>query len=164
MKSKTPFLAVLALSLGVVQPVSAAEIACPDLSAAVQVAPCPSEEELRYTYNGYCGEDARMYAKGKDVDTCVRYENYRQLKNIALWEAGGGEFQSYVSCDLEPAVVKAAKATKIIVGTAAKLTRVTCDYGSDIVFVHRTHAACKVGGKVHKLGECSGDSCKVECE
>ena len=164
MKLNIPFLPVLSLSVGIVGPAFAAEIACPDLSAAVQVAPCPSEEELRYIYNGYCGEDARMYAKGKDVDTCVRYENYRQLKNIALWEAGRGEFQAYVSCDLDPAAVKAAKPVKIVVGTANKLTRVACEYGDNITFVHRMRAACKVGGPAHGMGECSGVACKAECE
>lgn len=164
MKSNAILVAVCVASFGLVTPAPAAEVACPDLAAAVQVAPCPSEEELQYTYNGYCGDDARMYAKGKDVDTCVSYENYRAMKNIALWEAAGGEFQAYVSCDVEPAAVKAAKPLKIVVGTANKLTRVACDYGDDIVFVHRSHAACKVGGKVRGPGECSGAACKADCE
>lgn len=155
---------VLALCCGTAPAAFAAEIACPDLSAAVQVAPCPSEEELQHTYNGYCSDDARMYAKGKDMDTCVSYENYRAMKNIALWEAAGGEFQAYVSCDLAPATVKAARATKIMVGTANKLTRIACEYGDNITFVHRTRAACKVGGPAHGMGECSGAACKVECE
>ena len=100
-----------ALALGIVlHPLaSAAEISCPDLGKAVQVAPCPSEEELRYTFNGFCSDNSRLYAK--DMDTCVSYQNYRQVKNIALWEAAGGEFQAYLSCDLAPAAIQAAKRT-----------------------------------------------------
>jgi hypothetical protein len=138
--------------------VAAAELACPDLAAAVQVAPCPSEEELRYTFSGFCGDNARMYAK--DTDTCVSYENYRKAKNIALWESANGEFQAYLSCDLSLAAVRTAKAQRIIVGKAGKLTRVACEYGQGIVFAHRTHAACKVEGD----GGCSGPACKASCD
>lgn len=149
---------VAACAATVLVPAFAGEIACPDLSAAVQVAPCPGEEELRYTFNGFCGENARMFAK--DTDTCVSYENYRKVKNIALWEAGGGEFQSYVSCELAPAAVKAAKAQRIGVGKAGKLTRIACEYGEGIVFAHRTRAACKVEGD----GACQGANCKANCD
>ena len=149
-----------ALALGIVlHPLaSAAEISCPDLGKAVQVAPCPSEEELRYTFNGFCSDNSRLYAK--DMDTCVSYQNYRQVKNIALWEAAGGEFQAYLSCDLAPAAIQAAKARGIAVSKVAKLTRVACDYGDGIVFVHRTHAACKVEGD----GACAGAACKADCK
>lgn len=164
MKSNSIRSIILALCCGTAPAAFAAEIACPDLATAAQVAPCPSEEELQVTFHGYCGDDSRMYAKGKDMDTCVSYENYRALKNIALWEAAGGEFQAYVSCDLAPAKVKAAKASKVTVGTAGKLTRIACDYGEGIVFAHRTRATCKVGGKIHPLGECAGESCKADCE
>lgn len=136
----------------------AGEVACPTLSTAVQVEPCPSEEELRYTFNGFCGDNARLYAK--DMDTCVSYENYREVKNIALWEAGGGEFQSYVSCGLDPVAVKAAKARRIVVGKAGKLTRVACEYAQGIVFAHRTRSACKVVGD----DICPDGNCRASCD
>lgn len=149
---------VAVLATVVLTPAFAAEVACPDLSAAIQVEPCPSEEELRYTFNGFCGDNARMYAK--DTDTCDSYETYRKVKNIALWESAGGEFQAYVSCDLDPAAVKAAKPQSIGVGKAGKLTRVACEYGRGIVFAYRTRAACKVVGD----GTCPGANCKASCD
>lgn len=136
----------------------AGAVSCPDLAQVVQVAPCPSEEELQYTFTGFCSDNARLYAK--DMDTCTSYQNYRQVKNIALWEAAGGEFQAYLSCDLAPAAIQAAKARGIAVSKVAKLTRVARDYGDGIVFVHRTHAACKVEGD----GACAGAACKADCK
>lgn len=47
----------------------AAAVACPDLATAVQVGACPAEEELKYTFTGYCSDDARAY-KG-DTDVCT---------------------------------------------------------------------------------------------
>lgn len=156
MKSR---LIVLALGCAAVFPALAGEIACPDLATAVQVATCPSEEELKYTYTGYCSDNARMY--GKDKDTCATYENYRKLKNVALWESADGAFHAYLSCDLAPAAIKAAKPKRVGVGPAGKLTRVACDYGDDIVFAYRTRAACKPAGD----GACAeGKPCKASCD
>ena len=84
----------LTLSLGAALPALAETIVCPDPAKAVQVATCPSEEELKYTYNGFCGDDRRLYAK--DIDTCASYENYRKEKNLALWESADGVFQAYL--------------------------------------------------------------------
>lgn len=148
------------LAAGIVFPAlaSAGEVSCPDLAKAVQVAPCPSEEELQYTFNGFCSDNSRLYAK--DMDTCVSYQNYRKVKNIALWEAAGGEFQAYLSCDLASATIQAARARGITTSKVARLTRVACDYGEGIVFVHRTHAACKVEGG----SECVGAACMADCK
>jgi hypothetical protein len=74
------FLAALSLSAG------AAQYACPDLSAAKQVNACPTEEELKHTYTGFCSDNAKAYAK--ETDTCPRYEDYRAMKNTALWNRG----------------------------------------------------------------------------
>jgi hypothetical protein len=156
MKSR---LIVLALGCVAAFPVLAGEIACPDLATAVQVATCPSEEELKYTYTGYCADNARLY--GKDKDTCATYENYRKLKNVAMWESADGAFHAYLSCDLAPAAIKAAKPRRVEVGKAGKLTRVACDYGDDIVFAHRTRAACKPAGD----GACvAGKPCQANCD
>ncbi len=137
----------IAAFVAALPPAFAGEVACPDLSAAVQVMPCPSEEELQYTFKGYCSDNARMFAKGEEMDHCVSYENYRKVKNIALWEAGGGAFQGYVSCGLDPAAVRAAKVQGITVGKAGKVTRIACDYGQGIVFAHRTRGECKAAGE-----------------
>jgi hypothetical protein len=156
MKSR---LIVLALGCVAVLPAVAGELACPDLAAAVQVATCPSDEELKYTFTGYCSDNERMY--GKSDATCTSFENYRKLKNVALWESADGEFQAYVSCDLAPAAIKAAKPVRVAVGKAGKLTRVACDYGGGIAFAHRSRATCKVEGD----GSCSaGKPCKASCD
>lgn len=157
MKSR---LLVLALGCGAMLPANAGNIACPDLSVAVQVATCPSEEELRYTYTGYCADDARMY--GKDKEACESFENYRKMKNVVLWESADGEFHAYLSCDLSPAAIKSAKAQRIGIGKAGKLTRVACDYTQGITFAHRTHAQCKTLDE----GSCAADpaACKAACD
>jgi hypothetical protein len=156
MKSR---LIVLVLGCAAVFPAFAGEIACPDLASAVQVATCPSEEELKYTYTGYCSDNARLY--GKDKETCATYENYRKLKNVVLWESADGAFHAYLSCNLAPAAIKAAKPRRVEVGKAGQLTRVACDYGDDIVFAHRTRAACKPAGD----GACvEGKPCKAGCD
>ena len=64
----------LTLALGITGSARAETIACPDPAKAMQVAACPSEEELKYTYTGFCSDDRRLYAR--DIDTCSSYENY----------------------------------------------------------------------------------------
>ncbi|HAF56158.1 MAG TPA: hypothetical protein DCL01_13325, partial [Thauera sp.] len=41
-------------------PARADTLSCPALSAAVQVAPCPTDAELQYTFMGFCGDNARL--------------------------------------------------------------------------------------------------------
>ena len=65
-------LIALALTLGAALPALADTLVCPDPASAVQVATCPSEVELKYTYTGYCGNDARMYAKDEN---CADYQS-----------------------------------------------------------------------------------------
>lgn len=141
-----PSYTLLALSLvSLSLPAAAGPLACPDLAVAVQVGACPSEDELRYTYTGYCSDNARLYDKATD-GPCARYENYRKLKNTALWESGDGEFNGYVSCDLSAAAIKNAKPLTAAVARQGTMTRVSCSYGDDIVFSHRTRATCKPSG------------------
>ena len=115
---------LLALMLGAALPACAETLVCPDPAAAVQVATCPSEEQLKYTYNGFCSDDRRLYAR--DYDTCANYENYRKEKNVALWESADGAFQAYVSCDLPAGALQRLKAATIAVTRQGKLTRVAC--------------------------------------
>ena len=150
------------LAAGIVFPAlaSAGEVSCPDLARAVQVAPCPSEEELQYTFNGFCSDNSRLYAK--DMDTCVSYQNYRKVKNIALWESKDGAFQAYISCDLPAGALKNLKPAAIAVTKQGKLTRLACSYPEGILFTHRTKAQCKVHGD----GNCAADpaACKANCD
>ncbi len=157
---KHPLLIALTLTLGAVLPVCAETIACPDLAKAVQVATCPSEEDLKYTYNGFCSDDKRLYAK--DYDTCASYANYRKLKNVALWESADGAFQAYLSCDRPAGALKNLKPVSIAVSKQGKLTRLACSYPQEVVFTHRTKAQCKVQGE----GNCAADpaACKASCD
>lgn len=136
---------------------TAETLACPSLATAVQVGTCPTEEELKYTFTGYCSDNARMYGKGDD--TCTSYQNYRKLKNVVLWESADGEFHAYLSCDLPAAAVKEAKATGVAVNKQGTMTRVLCSYGEGIAFAHRTRAACKA-----EAGPCADGVCKANCE
>lgn len=140
-------------------PAMAGTVPCPDLSAAVQLAACPSEEDLKFTFNGYCSADARPYSL--DTEACTDYRKYRRLKNVALWEAPGGDFQGYVSCDLPPAVVRAAKVARIAATRQGKITRLVCDYQNDIAFAYRTREACQVEAGTN----CAADpaACSATC-
>ena len=152
-------LIALVLTLGAALPAIAETLACPDPATAVQVATCPSEEELKYTYTGYCSDNARMY--GKDKDTCASYENYRKLKNTALWESKDGAFHAYISCDLPVDTLKKLKAVSIAATRQGKLTRLACSYPEGITFAHRTRAECKVRGD----GNCAAGpaACQADC-
>ena len=136
-------------------------IACPDLGSAVQVGACPSEEELRYTYMGYCGDNARMYGGDQD-DVCSNFDNYRKLKNVVLWESADGNFSGYVSCDLPPAQLKATQPATLSVARQGSITRLVCGYGPGIVFSHRTKQACRPLGD----GSCAADpaGCRASCQ
>lgn len=149
----------LLLLLGSALPAMAETMACPKLTNAVQIGTCPTEDELKYTFNGFCSDNARMYAK--DTDPCTDYKNYRKLKNIAAWESADGNFSGYVSCDLPAASVKAAEASRIAVVKKGKITQLVCTYPDGISLSHRTRAECKVEGD----GKCAtGTDCKAGCD
>lgn len=135
---------------------AAESVSCPDLAAAVQVAPCPPEDELRYTFTGYCADNARLY--GKDNEDCASFEAYKRLKNVALWEAADGAFHTYLSCEPPAVDLKAAKPTQIAVVRKGTLTQVVCSYGDKVRFTYRTKALCKV------TEPCAGGACKASCD
>ena len=138
----------------------AGTLTCPLPAAAVQVAPCPSDDELRHTYTGYCSDNARLY--GREAEICSRFENYRALKNTALWEAGDGAFQGYLSCELPRATIAALQPLRVAVGRQGSVTRVACSYAQGVTFTLRTKARCEVLG----TGQCEGDpaACRVRCD
>lgn len=150
---------LLFLLAGLALPAIGAELACPDLARAVQVASCPSDEELRYTFTGYCSDDKLRY-KG-DTDVCTTFESYRQFKNLALWESADGNFSAYVSCDRAPEAVKATRATSVRVARQGRINLVVCGYGDGLNFTHRTRAECRVS-----TASCAGDAsaCKAICD
>lgn len=153
--SALPFVALL---LVIVSPVMADTVACPDLAKAVQVASCPAEEELKYTYTGYCADDAKAY-RG-ETDVCKDYRLYRKLKNVALWESGDGAFSAYVSCDLAPAAVKGAKLSNIRLARQGRINLLVCGYGEGISFSYRTREECRIDP-----ADCAANpaTCKAIC-
>ena len=150
---------MLALCLAVALPAAAGTVACPDLAKASQIAACPTEEELQYTFTGFCSDDSRPYKA--DVGVCEDYRKYRALKNIALWESADGVFDAYPSCELPPDSIRAAKPARIAVERKGAITQVACDYGGGVRFTHRTRATCRVEGN----GACDGpDGCRATCD
>lgn len=140
-------------------PAMAAPLACPDLATAVQVGNCPDEQELRYSFVAHCSDNARLY--NPDA-LCEDFERYRRQKNVALWEAGDGSFQAYLSCDLPVAVIKAATASNIALTRQGRVTRVVCRYQEGIAFTYRAKGTCRVQGN----GDCAGNlaACKATCD
>ncbi|MEW5728132.1 MAG: hypothetical protein AB1918_09940 [Pseudomonadota bacterium] len=133
------FAAILCLAA----PAALAEtIACPDLSAAAQVGSCPTPQELKWGFTGYCSDNARM--TDKDAVTCTSIEEYKKLKDVALWEAG--EFQGYLHCSLPAATVKASKPSGVKVDRAGTMNRVTCSYDNDVALSWRTRKSCRAEG------------------
>ncbi len=120
----------------------ATQLACPDLAAAVQVNACPTEEELKFTYTAFCSDNAKAYAK--ETDSCLRYQDYRQMKNTAMWESKGGEFSGYISCDLPVDKVQALKATAMKIERQGKLNKVVCSYPGGINLSYRTKENCAI--------------------
>ncbi|MDO8770875.1 MAG: hypothetical protein Q7K57_19635 [Burkholderiaceae bacterium] len=138
----------------------AATLPCPDLQTAVQVGACPTEEQLKYTFAGYCSDDAKAY-KG-ETDVCTDFERYRQLKNVALWESANGVFDAYVSCDLPKATLQSAKVSGIKVGKQGKVTQLICSYPEGVNFIHRTRAECKVDAAANCAA--NPETCKASCD
>ncbi len=157
---KTTTTLVLALICVPAMPAFAAEFACPDLAQAVQVASCPTDEELRHTFTGFCSDNNRAY-KG-DTDVCTDFERYRKLKNLALWESGDGNFSAYVSCDRPPGEVKAMRVNGVRIARQGRINVLVCSYGEGVSFSHRTRAECRISA----AAACSTDAatCKVSCD
>jgi hypothetical protein len=163
MKARILALTLLTLSTGAL----ATTIACPDMKAATRAGACPTEEELLFTFNGYCSDNARMYGKGTEV--CTDYQAYRKMKNVVLWESRDGEFQGYVSCDLTEAQVKALKPSGITAnremtggrGSERSINRLMCSYGEGIVFSRRSREECRV--EAAEACKTDAAACKAEC-
>lgn len=123
-------------------PALASPLACPALSEAVQVNACPTDDELRHTYTSYCSDNAKAYAN--QTDNCVRFEDYRLMKNVAMWESADGKFDGYVSCDLPVGELKGLQSNGMKAWTQGGLTRLVCTYPKGINFTHRTRQTCTV--------------------
>ena len=140
-------------------PAHAESITCPSLPSAVQVGACPGEEELRYTFRGYCSDNKRMYDQGEQL--CLDYGIYRAAKNLSLWESADGRFGGYLSCDTQKGARDAAKPVEIKVSTQGTMALVACTYANNDKLTYRTKARCTPAAV-----SCTTDSsaCQVNCE
>ena len=133
---------VAAFMLALPMPVLAETIACPSLQSAVQVGTCPGEEELRYTFRGYCSDNKRMYDQGEQL--CLDYGIYRAAKNVALWESSDGRFSGYLSCDTPKGARDAAQPIEVKVAVQGSVNQMSCIYANNDKLTHRTKARCTV--------------------
>jgi hypothetical protein len=139
---------------------SAASMSCPDLAGAVQVNSCPSEEELKHTYSGFCSDASKAYAN--QTDSCIRYEDYREMKDVALWESKDGVFSGYISCALPARQIKSLKPTGMALATQGKLKKLVCSYPKGINLTYRTKGACAVDNE--KACASHPASCQATCD
>ena len=147
--------------------VLAGTVACPDMATVKRAGSCPTEEELQFTFNGYCSDDSRMYGKGTEV--CADYQAYRKMKNVVLWESRDGEFQGYVSCEMPESQLKALKPTAIAAnkemtggrGSERSINRLMCSYGEGIVFSRRSREECRV--EAAEACRTDAAACKADC-
>lgn len=152
---------LVALLLGSMAPAAfAGSVGCPDLSKVAQAGSCPTEEDLLFTFNGYCSDNARIYGKGAEV--CTDYRLYREKKNIVLWESADGDFQAYVSCDLPVPTLRTLKPSAIAISKQGKMTRLACSYPEGVTFTYRTRAECRIDNAERCKTDAS--ACKALCE
>ena len=157
MNKHLPLALLLAtLSLGA----TAGTMTCPDLAGAVQVNACPTEEELKFTYNGFCSDTAKAYAN--QTDSCIKYEDYREMKNLAMWESKDGVFSGYISCALPADQLKASKVSTMAVERQGKLNKLVCSYANNVRLTYRTKAACAVDNE--KACKANPASCTATCD
>lgn len=155
---RTALSATLMIAAVAALPAAAATtLNCPALDTVKQVAACPTEEELRYTYLGYCGDNARSY--DRDEITCATFESYKQFKNIALWESADGRFSGYLDCNVDARTIQAAPARLMRVEERRGINQLICEYEGGHRLVHRTRAQCTVD-----VAACNGPGCSASCE
>ncbi|MDY0073388.1 MAG: hypothetical protein RBR77_12150 [Thauera sp.] len=149
--------AVIATALLTGSAAAATEFSCPALESAVQVAPCPTEAELRHTYTGFCSDNARLY--GRDILLCANYEDYRAEKNIALWESADARFSGYLSCNDSAESIRASAALRMHQDRPKGVTRVMCDYENDHRLEYRSREQCRI-----EVENCKDGACRTVCE
>lgn len=135
-------------------------LSCPDPATVTRVGACPTEEELRYTFTGFCSSNERLY--GRDAEVCSSFEQYRQVKDVVLVESADGEFQGYLSCRLDPKALQGLKPSGVAATRRGSLTRVVCSYPDGVTLVHRTKSSCTVAD----AARCAGDpqACQARCD
>ena len=133
-------------------------LSCPSQEQMRQVNACPTEEQLRAHFHGFCGDNSTAY-QGK-TGPCTDYQEFRRLKNTALWESADGAFDGYLSCDSQATAIGKSNLTRMLATQKGSITSVMCLYGSDVVLTHRTRKTCTVPPA------CASDTaqCQAVCE
>ena len=133
-------------------------LTCPSAATLVQVGACPGEDDLRYTYRGYCSDNQRMYDKEQ---LCLDYETYRAAKNVSLWESPDGRFAGYLSCALSEGARAQLQARELSVSKQGALNKVACHYDQGVVLTYRSKQTC-----VAEATACATDAsaCKARCD
>lgn len=159
MHHRTILAAAWAIGVMIAGAAHAAALSCPDMGQARQVGACPSEDELRYTFSGYCSDDNKAY-RG-ETDVCTSYPAYRALKNVALWESRDGAFDGYLSCSASPRERQMAKAQTLELVRQGKINKLVCTYSNLQTLTLRTRAQCRVDVK-----DCGpeGTACQASCD
>lgn len=135
-------------------------VVCPEPATVIQIGTCPSEEELQFTFTGYCSDNARVYDK-PEKQLCTNYELYRSMKNVALWETRDGHFSGYLSCDPGKSGIEGARPVSVKLDKQGSVSRLFCGYSTGITLTYRTKGKCSAD-----VAACASDSaaCKAECE
>lgn len=133
-------------------------LSCPQPEQLRQVNACPTEEQMRAHFNGFCSENSNAY-EGK-TGPCTDYQEFRRLKNTALWESADGAFDGYLSCETPVSSIQKSNLTRMLATQKGSITAVMCLYGSDVVLTHRTRKTCTVAPA------CASDpaKCQAVCE
>ncbi len=147
---------------------AAGPIPCPDISEAIQIGACPTEEELQVMFKNGCGAERAPGAKNPEL--CDSYAEFKRRKNTALWESADGEFMGYLSCTIPASKIRSARPVSVAISHKDGLNTVSCIYQGGIKFALRTRSVCRIPGvtnsNVVMQTECGSDmtACKVECD
>ena len=133
-------------------------LSCPRPEQLRQVNACPTEEQMRAHFNGFCSENSNAY-QGK-TGPCTDYQEFRRLKNTALWESADGTFDGYLSCETASPASALPRLSGVRVEKKGPITALVCQYGPDTQLTHRTRKACTVPAA------CASDpaQCQVVCQ
>lgn len=129
----------LALAVLLLAPVVAGSetLVCPSLEQTRQVNACPTDEQLRVSFLGFCSDDNKAY-QGQ-TDPCTDFERFRRWKNTALWESADGVFGGYRSCEAPAA---SATLARLQLDKKGPIQVVQCAYSDGTVLSHRTRKTC----------------------
>lgn len=155
-------IAFSAILLTLATPAWAETVSCPRLADSVQVGTCPSEEELQFTFSGYCSDNARMYDKPEE-QLCTDYKLYRSMKNTVRHETADGRFSGYVSCEPGMSLTN-ARPVKIKVDKQGSVTRFACLYDNGATFTYRTKGKCVLAPGAADACARDAAACKAECD